>query len=82
MTYVFDGALGTLRRGSRSFGPSFAERALTIGRRKLNAGFNYQRTTYRQFEGQNLTRRLRQVLSTPSGLLRRGHYPADLRVFR
>ena len=54
MTYVFDGALGTLRRGSRSFGPSFAERALTIGRRKLNAGFNYQRTTYRQFEGQNL----------------------------
>ena len=55
MTYVFDGALGTLRRGSRSFGPSFAERALTIGPRKLNAGFNYQRTTYRQFEGQNLT---------------------------
>ena len=55
MTYVFDGALGTLRRGSRSFGPSFAERALTIGRREANAGFNYQRTTYRQFEGQNLT---------------------------
>jgi hypothetical protein len=54
MTYVFDESVGTLRRGSTSFGPSFAERALTIGRRKLSAGFNYQRTSYNTFEGQNL----------------------------
>ncbi len=54
MTYVFDESVGTLRRGSASFGPLFAERALTIGRRKLSAGFNYQRTSYDTFEGQNL----------------------------
>jgi hypothetical protein len=54
MTYVFDESLGTFRRGSASFGPMFAERALTIGRRKLSAGFNYQRTSYDTFEGQNL----------------------------
>ena len=39
MTYVFDDTVGTFRRGTNSFGPSFAERALTIGRRKLSAGF-------------------------------------------
>jgi hypothetical protein len=54
LTYVFDETLGTLRRGSASFGPLFAERALTIGRRKFNAGFNYQRTSYRSFEGHDL----------------------------
>ncbi len=54
LTYVFDESVGTFRRGSRSFGPLFAERALTIGRRKLSAGFNYQRTSYNTFEGQNL----------------------------
>ena len=54
MTYVFDEAVGTFRRGSSSFGPSFAERALTIGRGKFSAGFNYQHTSYDTFEGQNL----------------------------
>jgi hypothetical protein len=54
LTYVFDESIGTFRRGSASFGPLFAERALTIGRRKLSAGFNYQRTSYDTFEGHNL----------------------------
>jgi outer membrane putative beta-barrel porin/alpha-amylase len=54
LTYEFDPSLGTLRRGSASFGPLFAERALTIGRRKLGAGFNFQRTSYSTFEGLNL----------------------------
>jgi len=54
LTYVFDESVGTFRRGSGSFGPLFGERALTIGRRKLSAGFNYQRTSYDTFEGQNL----------------------------
>jgi hypothetical protein len=54
LTYVFDETVGTFRRGSASFGPLFAERALTIGRRKLSAGFNVQRTSYRTFEGQSL----------------------------
>ena len=54
LTYVFDESVGTFRRASSSFGPSFAERALTIGRRKLSAGFNYQHTSYDAFEGENL----------------------------
>ena len=53
-TYVFDETLGTFRRSSNNFGPSFAERALTIGRRKLSVGFNYQRTAYDTFEGETL----------------------------
>ncbi len=54
LTYVFDESLGTFRRGSASFGPMFAERALTIGRRKGSTGFNYQRTSYDTLEGQHL----------------------------
>ena len=54
LTYVFDESVGTFRRGSASFGSLFAERALTIGRRKLNAGFNYQRVSYDSFERQSL----------------------------
>jgi hypothetical protein len=51
LTDVFDESVGTSRRGSSSFGPLFAERALTIGRRKLSAGFNYQRTSYQHVRG-------------------------------
>jgi hypothetical protein len=53
-TYTFDESLGTFRRNSTSFGPSFAERAVTMGRHKLNVGFTYQQTSYNTFEGQNL----------------------------
>jgi hypothetical protein len=53
-TYTFDQALGTFRRASTSFGPSFAERAITIGRNKLNLGFTYQHTRYNSFEGSDL----------------------------
>ena len=34
-TYAFDPALGTFVRSSSSFGPSFAERASTIGKGRL-----------------------------------------------
>ncbi len=51
LTYSFDATLGTFRRGSASFGPAFAERALTIGRGRLSTGFNYQHTSYDRFEG-------------------------------
>ena len=54
LTYVFDESVGTFRRSSASFGPMFAERALTIGRGKLNAGFSYQHTSYNTFEGKDL----------------------------
>jgi hypothetical protein len=53
-TYSFDPALGTFRRASRSFGPAFAERALTIGRRRVSVGFNFQHASYDGFEGQDL----------------------------
>jgi hypothetical protein len=53
-SYAFDPALGTLRRASNSFGPLFAERAATIGRGRMSAGFNYQRASYDKFEGSNL----------------------------
>ena len=53
-TYAFDPALGTFRRASRSFGPSFAERASTIGRGRVSVGFSYQHTRYDQFEGEDL----------------------------
>src|SRR5262245_11360700 len=54
LTYAFDETLGTLRRASTSFGPAFAERALTIGRGKLNAGVTFQHTRYSRFEGEDL----------------------------
>jgi outer membrane putative beta-barrel porin/alpha-amylase len=54
LTYTFDPALGTFRRSSESFGPSFAERPLTIGRRKFSLGLNYQHSRYRSFEGKDL----------------------------
>ena len=36
---------------STTFGPSFAERAVTIGRNKFNFGYTFQRTSYDSFEG-------------------------------
>ena len=53
-TYTLDPALGTFTRTSSSFGPSFAERALTTGRGKASIGFGYQHTAYDTFEGLNL----------------------------
>lgn len=53
-SYTFDPALGTFSRQSASFGSAFAERALTAGRGRFNAGFNFQRNTYDTLEGQNL----------------------------
>jgi hypothetical protein len=53
-TYSFDKALGVFSRTSDSFGPLFAERALTAGKGKLNVGVNYSRATYDTFEGNSL----------------------------
>jgi hypothetical protein len=53
-TYTFDETLGTFRRSTPSFGPVFAERAVTMGRGRFNAGFSYQHTTYRSFEGEDI----------------------------
>ena len=53
-SYRYDPSLGTLSRSTNSFGPAFAERALTIGRQKFNFGVNYQHSTYDTFEGKNI----------------------------
>jgi hypothetical protein len=56
-TYTYDPALGTFSRSSESFGPLFAERALTIGRERGSLGVAYQRSTYDTFEGKSLRQR-------------------------
>jgi uncharacterized membrane protein YgcG len=56
-TYNYDPAVGTFSRSSESFGPLFAERALTIGRERGSLGVSYQRSTYDTFEGKNLKQR-------------------------
>lgn len=53
-TWTFDPAMGTYNRASNTFGPTFAERALTIGRNKFNFGLNFQRVTFDQIEGKSL----------------------------
>jgi hypothetical protein len=53
-TYTFDSSLGTYTRSTNSFGPSFAERALTIGKGRWNTGASYQHASYKSFEGQDI----------------------------
>jgi hypothetical protein len=53
-SYMFDSASGTFQRATQSFGPAFAERALTIGRGKLSFGMNFQHSNYSSFEGADL----------------------------
>jgi hypothetical protein len=54
--FVFEGdpALGDFRPASRSFGPTFAERALTSGRGNFNFGLTFQAARYDSFEGKDL----------------------------
>ena len=56
-TYTFDPALaesGLFRRTTQSFGPILADRAETVGRRKLAVGISYQRFTFDRLEGVDL----------------------------
>jgi hypothetical protein len=52
-TYESDQS-GIPRRSSSNFGPSFAERALTVGKGQFSTGFNVQSVQYDQFEGLSL----------------------------
>jgi hypothetical protein len=54
--FVFEGdpALGDFRPASRSFGPTFAERALTSGKGNFNLGVTFQSASFNSFEGKNL----------------------------
>ncbi len=53
-TYTFDPSSGAYARSSSSFGPSFTERALTIGHHRFSSGMNYQHTTFSSFGGEDL----------------------------
>ncbi|HEV8630000.1 MAG TPA: hypothetical protein VGV61_06755 [Thermoanaerobaculia bacterium] len=53
-SYTLDPALGTFTRNTDSFGPVFTERALTIGRGKLNLGFNYLQASYDKLDDLSL----------------------------
>jgi hypothetical protein len=52
--FTFDPATRGYRRTSGSFGPAFAERALTIGKGKFSGGFNLLHRTYDEFGGLDL----------------------------
>jgi hypothetical protein len=53
-SFTFDPSLGTYSRSTTSFGPSFAERAVTLGRGRWSVGANYQHASFRSFEGKRL----------------------------
>jgi hypothetical protein len=53
-TWTFEPVAASFGRASDSFGPIFTERALTIGRHKLNIGVNYQRVTFDHLDGKKL----------------------------
>jgi hypothetical protein len=53
-TYRFDPATGTFTRSTRSFGPILADRAETIGRRKIAFGYAYQFFSYDRLDGVRL----------------------------
>lgn len=53
-SFQIDEATGLPVRRTRSFGPSFGERSMTVGRGRFSAGAAYQHTSYDQFEGEAL----------------------------
>ena len=53
-SYGLDASLGIFERTTGSFGPAFAERALTIGRNRFSFGANFLHAGYDAFEGKDL----------------------------
>ncbi|MGH7320230.1 MAG: transporter [Candidatus Rokuibacteriota bacterium] len=53
-TFQLDPALGTFVRTTEGFGPIYAERAETIGRRRLAIGFGYSHFDFTQLDGREL----------------------------
>ena len=53
-SYATDPTTGEVTPASTTFGPAFAERALTIGKGKFNLGLSFQATSYDSFEGVSL----------------------------
>ena len=53
-TYAFDPRTNSDRRSSLSFGPSFAERPVTIGKGQWNVAVNFQHMSFDTLEGKDL----------------------------
>ncbi len=53
-SFTTDETTGLPVRRTRSFGPSFGERTLTVGRGRFSSGASYQHTSYDRFEGEAL----------------------------
>jgi hypothetical protein len=53
-TYRYDAALGTFAPSTDTFGPAFAERAATIGRKQFNFGMTFQHSSYSALDGRSL----------------------------
>lgn len=53
-TYGFDPSLGTFSRSTETFGPAFAERAFTAGRKRFSIGMNYLHASYDTLDGKSL----------------------------
>lgn len=53
-SYTLDIERGVPVRTTDSLGPILSERATTIGARRLNLGFSYNRVDFKRFEGQDL----------------------------
>lgn len=70
-TYQFDASLGVFQRTTQSFGPILADRADTIGARRVSIGFAFQRFTFDTVEGIDL-RRVPAVFTHDNAFLRGG----------
>jgi hypothetical protein len=50
-SFITDSMTGEVSMASETFGPAFAERAITLGKGQTNIGFAFQSTSYDSFEG-------------------------------
>jgi len=53
-SFTTDSMTGEISPSSETFGPAFAERAITIGKGKFNAGLAFQAASFDSFEGVKL----------------------------
>jgi hypothetical protein len=70
-TYHFDTSLGVFQRTTQSFGPILADRADTIGARRVSVGFALQRFTFDTVEGLDLDK-IPAVFTHDNAFLRGG----------
>jgi hypothetical protein len=68
---------GSVVPASTTFGPAFAERALTIGKGKVNFGFSFQSTSYESFEGMQLDSGAISFIREHNDCCPMGHAPSS-----